>query len=102
MSPSEPRSQAERSPRPQARCAADVMVAEQQRTEQQSRDGGAVPSGDGDAGSFDFKQYMKSRAELIDQALDKSVPMQYPELVSEAMRCPPNLGQPGPPEGFLH
>lgn len=75
----------------QARCAADTLVAEQQQqTEQQARDGGAAPSGDG-AEAFDFKQYMKQRAELIDQALDKSVPMQYPELVNESMRCASSL-----------
>lgn len=96
-----PRPRAALSPWSQARCAADVMVAEQQRTEQQSREGGAVPSGGGDAGSFDFKQYMKSRADFIDQALDKSVPMQYPELVSEAMRYPPHIGQPDPSQGYL-
>lgn len=36
--------------------------------------------------SFDFNAYMKDRAQLIDAALDKSVPVQYPEVINEAMR----------------
>lgn len=36
--------------------------------------------------SFDFNQYMKERATLIDAALDKSVPLQYPEVINESMR----------------
>ncbi|KAL4419453.1 hypothetical protein ABPG77_003566 [Micractinium sp. CCAP 211/92] len=36
--------------------------------------------------SFDFNGYMKERAQLIDAALDKSVPLQYPEVINEAMR----------------
>lgn len=36
--------------------------------------------------SFDFKQYMEERAQLVNEALDKAVPLQYPEAVTEAMR----------------
>lgn len=36
--------------------------------------------------SFDFKLYMADRAQIIDAALDKSVPLQYPEVINEAMR----------------
>ncbi|PRW39174.1 geranylgeranyl diphosphate synthase [Chlorella sorokiniana] len=36
--------------------------------------------------SFDFKMYMAERAEVIDAALDRSVPLQYPEVINEAMR----------------
>lgn len=36
--------------------------------------------------SFDFGAYMKDRATLIDAALDRSVPLQYPEVINEAMR----------------
>lgn len=36
--------------------------------------------------SFDFKDYMAERAKLIDAALDLAVPMQYPEVINEAMR----------------
>ena len=39
----------------------------------------------GDA--FDFAAYMKERAMLMNDALDKSVPLQYPEAVTESMRC---------------
>lgn len=35
---------------------------------------------------FDFKRYMGERAQLIDAALDKSVPLQYPEIINESMR----------------
>ena len=69
----------------QARAAADVLEAEQQQA------GGALAaSGQNGApkfDKFDFKQYMAQRAELVNQALDASVPMQYPELVNESMRC---------------
>ena len=36
--------------------------------------------------AFDFNQYMMQRAQIIDAALDKSVPMQYPEVINESMR----------------
>lgn len=36
--------------------------------------------------SFKFKEYMMQRADLVNQALDKAVPLQYPEAVVEAMR----------------
>ena len=38
------------------------------------------------APSFDFKRYMSERAELIDAALDASVPLKYPEIITESMR----------------
>ena len=41
------------------------------------------------AATFDFKQYMQDRAELVNEALDRAVPLQYPEAVTEAMRCAP-------------
>ncbi len=56
----------------QARCIAEVTVKPEQPAT-------AKPS-------FDFKKYMGERAQLIDAALDKSVPMQYPEVVNESMR----------------
>ena len=56
------------------RCVADVTV----------RPESAVAKAKGPA--FDFGLYMKDRAVLIDAALDKSVPLQYPEVINEAMR----------------
>ncbi|MBF2067679.1 MAG: polyprenyl synthetase family protein [Calothrix sp. C42_A2020_038] len=35
---------------------------------------------------FDLKQYLKARQQLCEVALDKSLPMQYPEKIYEAMR----------------
>ncbi|XP_024402925.1 geranylgeranyl pyrophosphate synthase, chloroplastic [Physcomitrium patens] len=35
---------------------------------------------------FDFNVYMKSKAQAVNVALDKAVPMQYPEKIREAMR----------------
>ena len=35
---------------------------------------------------FSFKEYMMKRAQLVNEALDKAVPLQYPEAVTEAMR----------------
>ena len=35
---------------------------------------------------FNFKQYMVNRAELVNDALDAAVPLQYPEAVVESMR----------------
>lgn len=55
-----------------ARCAAEVSV----RPEVSSTS----------APRFDFKQYMAERAQIIDAALDKSVPLQYPEVINESMR----------------
>lgn len=52
------------------RCIAEVTVREEKT---------AKPS-------FDFNRYMGERAKLIDAALDKSVPMQYPEVINESMR----------------
>jgi geranylgeranyl diphosphate synthase type II len=37
--------------------------------------------------TFNFATYMKERAALVNEALDKAVPMQYPEIINEAMRC---------------
>ena len=44
--------------------------------------------------TFKFKEYMLKRAELVNQALDKAVPLQYPEEVTEAMRCSPLFTMP--------
>ena len=47
---------------------------------------------DGDAGSssngsgFSFKQYMLGKAQLVEAALDASVPLVYPQDVTAAMR----------------
>lgn len=38
---------------------------------------------------FSFKEYMMQRAELVNAALDRAVPLQYPEAVTEAMRYKP-------------
>lgn len=55
------------------RCAAETSVRPDSTTVK------AKPS-------FDFNAYMKERAQIIDAALDKSVPLQYPEVINEAMR----------------
>ncbi len=36
--------------------------------------------------AFNFAAYMKERATLVNEALDKSVPLQYPEIINESMR----------------
>jgi len=36
--------------------------------------------------SFNFQEYMGERAKIIDDALDRSIPEQYPEIIHEAMR----------------
>ena len=36
--------------------------------------------------AFNFGTYMKERARLVNEALDKSVPLQYPETINESMR----------------
>ncbi|CAK0784644.1 Geranylgeranyl pyrophosphate synthase [Coccomyxa viridis] len=36
--------------------------------------------------AFNFGTYMKERAQLVNEALDKSVPLQYPETINESMR----------------
>ena len=36
--------------------------------------------------AFNFASYMKERAQLVNEALDKSVPLQYPEIINESMR----------------
>lgn len=38
------------------------------------------------ARKFSFNDYMMRRAELVNEALDRAVPLQYPEAVTEAMR----------------
>ncbi len=38
------------------------------------------------ADRFNFRQYMANRAELVNEALEASVPLQYPEDVVESMR----------------
>ncbi|GMH41339.1 hypothetical protein BSKO_09249 [Bryopsis sp. KO-2023] len=43
-------------------------------------------SSKGSKASFDFKEYMVSRAALVDKALDQSLPMAKPELIHESMR----------------
>eukprot|EP00887_Chlorella_sp_A99_P002333 scaffold10.g2333.t1 len=53
----------------QVRCTAEVSVRPSDAKSQ-----------------FDFGKYMADRAVLIDAALDRSVPLQYPEVVNEAMR----------------
>ena len=35
----------------------------------------------------DFGEYMKQRAVLVNEALERSVPLQYPEVINESMRC---------------
>lgn len=57
----------------QARCIAEVTVKSEKAQ---------APAKQG----FDFKRYMGERAQLIDAALDKSVPLQYPEIINESMR----------------
>lgn len=53
------------------RCAAEVSIRPSESTTKPS---------------FDFKTYMAERATLIDAALDRSVPVQYPEVITESMR----------------
>jgi geranylgeranyl diphosphate synthase, type II len=55
------------------RCAAEVSVRPESTTASAAR-------------SFDFKIYMGERAALIDEALDRAVPLQYPEVILESMR----------------
>ena len=43
------------------------------------------------APDFDFKRYLVERAQLIDAALDASIPRQYPHLINDAMRCAASL-----------
>nr|ACZ57571.1 isoprenyl diphosphate synthase [Picea abies] len=35
---------------------------------------------------FDFKEYMRSKAMSVNEALDRAVPLRYPEKIHEAMR----------------
>ena len=39
------------------------------------------------AEALDFGEYMKQRAVLVNEALERSVPLQYPEVINESMRC---------------
>lgn len=34
-----------------------------------------------------FNEYIESRAKLVNKALDEAVPLIYPEVVTESMRC---------------
>ena len=58
---------------PPVRCAAEVSARPSSETSQTKP-------------SFDFKVYMAQRAQLIDAALDTSVPVAYPEVITESMR----------------
>ena len=42
------------------------------------------------ATSFDFGSYAKQQAHLVNQALDRLVPLQHPESITEPMRCAPS------------
>lgn len=69
----------------QARCTADVSVrplAGAGAAAVDARSSAAPAPG----GAFDFGRYMAERAQLIDAALDRSVPLQYPEVINESMR----------------
>lgn len=66
-----------RAPRPARRSGLAVRCAAEVSTR---------PSEPSAKPSFDFKAYMGSRAQLIDAALDASVPVAYPEVITEAMR----------------
>jgi len=35
---------------------------------------------------FDFKEYLRSKAMAVNEALDRAVPLRYPERIHEAMR----------------
>ena len=59
----------------QARCVAETSVRPDAASAVKSK-----------PPAFDFRQYMAERAQIIDAALDKSVPMQYPEVINESMR----------------
>jgi hypothetical protein len=48
-----------------------------------------VHAGSAEERRFSFKEYMMQRAELVNAALDRAVPLQYPEAVTEAMRYKP-------------
>ena len=41
----------------------------------------------GVGGAFNFKAYMAERAEQVNKALDEAMPLQYPQVITEAMRC---------------
>ena len=46
----------------------------------------------GVGGAFNFKAYMAERAEQVNKALDEAMPLQYPQVITEAMRCALFLG----------
>jgi len=48
-----------------------------------------VHAGSAEGRKFSFKEYIMQRAELVNAALDRAVPLQYPEAVTEAMRYNP-------------
>ena len=56
------------------------------------------------APAFDFGSYAKQQAHLVNQALDRLVPLQHPESITEPMRCagrtprPSTRAVPGPPQ----
>lgn len=57
----------------QVRSSVEVAVADK-------------PATAGEEG-FNFGAYMKERAVLVNEALDRSVPLQYPDVIHESMRC---------------
>ena len=65
----------------QVKNAAELKSREETKVSQNGSNGS-----NGASLSFDFKQYMEERAQLVNEALDKAVPLQYPEAVTEAMR----------------
>jgi hypothetical protein len=60
-------------PTEQVRNSVEVAVAEK-------------PAAVVEEAAFNFAAYMKERATLVNEALDKSVPLQYPEIINESMR----------------
>ena len=44
------------------------------------------------AQSFDFKGYMKQRAVMVNEALDKALPRRHPEVLLDSMRWAWDLG----------
>ena len=58
---------------PPLRCTAEVTAPPAEASQSKTK-------------SFDFKEYMATRAKQIDAALDAAVPLQYPEVINEAMR----------------
>ena len=68
-------------------CVAEVTVRPPAAASASASSSAAAPAAAAKkSGGFDFKQYMAERAVMIDAALDRSVPLQYPEVINEAMR----------------